>query len=44
MTAFNHREAQRNKPRRIARRLRVSFGQRPASWGAKLHTKKVAKA
>ncbi len=42
--AFNHRDAQRNKPERIARRRRVSFGYRPTSWGAKRPARKQAKA
>ncbi len=33
MTAFNHRDAQRKKPGRIARARRVSYGYRPANWG-----------
>ncbi len=42
--AFNHRDAQRKKPGRIARQRRVSVGYRPASWGAKRPARKQAKA
>lgn len=38
--AFNHRNAQRKKPERIARQRRVSFGHRPKGWEPKRHTKR----
>ena len=41
---FNHRDAQRRKPGRIARRRRMPFGYRPAIWCAKPPAGKRAKA